>query len=139
MATIYQDMSAALDSHLNDFATTNTVEVIWENKIEKRPNGTHLRQFLLPAESIQVELGNAGQDYNQVIYQVDVGVRTDNGKADLFNYADLLADHFARNTVLTYNSQSIRTTMVEFSPVVFDTDFSYLSVSITAETYTPAR
>jgi hypothetical protein len=139
MATIYADTSSALDSHLKSFATTNSLAVQWENKTSKRPNGTHLRQSLLPVESVQAELGSTGQDYNQNIYQVDVVVRADDGKKELYTKLDLVADHFARGTVLTYNSQKIRITRVEFSPLVFDTDFVYIAVSVTAENYTPAR
>ena len=99
-------MSSALDSQLNDFAVANSLTVQWENKTSKRPNGTHLRQSLLPVESMQAELGDNGQDYNQVIYQVDVVVKSNDGKKELFAKADLVADYFARGTVLTYNSQN---------------------------------
>ena len=139
MATIYADISSALDSHLSSFATTNSLTVQWENKTSKRPNTTHLRQSLLPVESIQAELGDTGQDYNQVIYQVDIVVRANDGKKELYTKADLVADHFARGTNLTYNLQNIRITRVEFSPLVFDTDFVFIAVSITAENYTAAR
>jgi hypothetical protein len=88
---------------------------------------------------MQAELGDNGQDYNQVIYQVDVVVKSNDGKKELFAKSDLVADYFARGTVLTYNSQSIRVTRVEFSPLNFDVDYVFIAVSITAESYTTAR
>lgn len=139
MSTIFSDISSALDKHLSIFATANSLTVQWENVTTRRPAEVHLRQTLLPVETVQAELGSAGQDYTQVIYQIDVVAPLDEGKKDLYVNADLVADDFARGTILTYNTTRLRITGVERAPIIFDTDFVFTPVTITAETYTPAR
>jgi len=108
MSSHFLDISAALDTNLNTFATDNSIPVAWEN-IDYQPiAGTlFLRSTILPADTLPIGLGNTSSEDHLGLYQIDVISPIDKGKGQAFTKADLLATHFARGE-LTYNGVIIR-------------------------------
>ena len=101
----FTDISAALDSR-TDLLSLPTA---WENGDYTPENGTlYLRTTLLPADTVQSELGSTGLDEHSGIYQIDVLAQSGGGKGQAIIQADLVADQFARGTVLTYNGVNVR-------------------------------
>lgn len=105
--SIFVDISAALDKHLNDMP--GVPDVAWENKkFTPKLDALYLRPTLLPADTIQAALGDNGTDENKGIYQVDIFAKAGTGKKESIDMADLIANRFKRGTYLTYNDRVIR-------------------------------
>jgi hypothetical protein len=108
MTTSYLDISAALDSNLNTFATANSIVVAWENKDYQPVTGTlYLRPTLLPADTESIGLGNTSSEDHLGIYQVDVIAPIDKGKGQAITKADLVKTAFPKGN-LTYNGLKLR-------------------------------
>lgn len=134
MATYFNDIQAALDTHLDGMDST---PIAWPNiNYEPTTRTTYLRPRLLPASTIQASLGGSGKDVTDAIYQIDVVQPAGEGRTDLF---DTIADRFKRGTVLTYNSVKIRVRSVEMGSAIIDDAWYFVPVSVTIQTYTEAR
>lgn len=134
MSTFFNDMQAALDSRLDGMDST---PIAWPNiPYEPAAGTTYLRPSFLPAETLQVTLGDTGKDETNAIYQVDVVVPRGTGRSTL---QDTIADHFKRGTVLTYNGTTLRVRSVSIGPAVLDGAWTFVPVSIDVQTYTGAR
>lgn len=108
MTTIYADISGALDGLLDTFATANSLQVAWEGLKFDPPDALYLRQFLIPLEVEQAELGETGQDLHNGIYQVDIVVEAGTGQKEVLEMLDKLGDHFKRGTKETYQSVTVK-------------------------------
>lgn len=134
MSTYFNDMQAALDTHLDSMDST---PIAWPNVPYEPSAGTvFLRPNFLPTETVQASLGSAGKDETNAIYQVDVVFPRGSGRTTL---TDTIADHFKRGTVLTYNGTSLRVRSVSMGPAILDGAWTFVPVSIDVQTYTGAR
>ena len=105
--TVFIDISAALDKHLNDMS--GVPAVAWENIDYKPVVGTiYLRPTNLQGLSDPSTLGSAGQDRTSGIYQVDVFSPGDEGKNESITMADTVANRFKRDTEIVYNGRTVR-------------------------------
>lgn len=105
--TVFRDISAALDDHLNSMV--GLPDVAWENAAYEPTHGElYLRPTLLPAETYGATMGVSGTDEHQGIYQVDIFSSLGAGKFQAIGMADTIADRFKPATELTYNSRLIR-------------------------------
>ena len=134
MSTYFNDMQAALDTHLDSMDST---PIAWPNVPYEPSAGTvFLRPNFLPTETVQASLGSTGKDETNGIYQVDVVFPRGSGRTTL---TDTIADHFKRGTVLTYNGTSLRVRSVSMGPAILDGAWNFVPVSIDVQTYTGAR
>ena len=134
MSTYFNDMQAALDTHLDSMDST---PIAWPNVPYEPSAGTvFLRPNFLPTETVQASLGSTGKDETNAIYQVDVVFPRGSGRTTL---TDTIADHFKRGTVLTYNGTSLRVRSVSMGPAILDGAWTFVPVSIDVQTYTGAR
>jgi hypothetical protein len=136
--TVFTDISAGLDGHLNTM--TNKPPVSWENKKYKPVNDVlYVRPTILPADTDQASLGSNGQDLNTGIYQVDVLAPAGKGKKTAYEMADLIADRFKRGTDIVENSRTITVVRASRGTGFNDGDRYIVSVSIEYRAFTQAR
>jgi hypothetical protein len=135
MATYFADIEAAFTVHMNELA--DRPAVAWPN-VKFEPNGKkpYLRLNVIPAETVQASLGATGKDETNGICQITCFAPTGTGRTDL---PDIIADHFKRGTVLSYNGTSIRLRSPSIGPAVADGAFYFVPVSIPYQTFTEAR
>jgi len=137
--SVFLDISAALDGHLNTM--TSAPPVAWAN-IDYTPTvGTlYVRPSLLPADTIQATLGDSGTDMNQGIYQIDVFAPANKGKNEAMVMADLIANRFKRGTDLAYNGRNIRVKSVSQAVATVNPDgYFQVPVKIIYISFTEAR
>lgn len=132
MSTYFNDIVAALDTHLD---TMDSTPIAWPN-YKHLPDGTYLRPNYLPTSAAQVSLGSTGKDEHTGIYQIDVVVKQGSGRPALL---DTVADHFKRGTVLTYNDVKLRVRTVELGTPINDGAWYFTPVSVYVYTYLEAR
>jgi hypothetical protein len=135
MSTFFNDMQAALDTHLSTLS--GGYDIAWPNiTYEPVGNATYLRANFIPAETQQVSLGANGKDETLAIYQIDVVSPRGAGRSTL---TDSVADHFKRGTVLTYNNLKLRVRSVSIAPAIQDGAWFFVPLSVSTQTYTGAR
>ena len=105
--SVFVDISAALESHLNSMA--GKPPIAWENYSYDPSMGTlYIRPTLLAGDVVQATLGTTGTDQNLGVYQIDIFSEAGQGKGEALSMADTIANHFKRGTDLTYNSRTVR-------------------------------
>ena len=135
MSTFFNDIQGALRVQLSTLP--NLPPVAWENYDYSRDSTVlYLRPTALPAETTQASLGDDGKDLHNGIYQVDVFIPDGLGRT---TWADEIADHFKRGTVLTQNTVSVRITTVQIEAALKDDNFYMTPVSIGYQAFTAAR
>ena len=136
--SVFADIDSALDARLNTLASPPPVA--WENKTYEPSMGTlYLRPTSLPGESKQATLGDNGTDENVGVYQVDVFAKLGLGKKAAIVQADLVADHFKRGTLLTYNSRNVRIKSASRKVGAPDNGWYKIIVEIVYVSFTQAR
>ena len=137
--SVFKDISAALDRNLNDMAGKPPID--WENQGYEPANGTlYVRPTIIPGDTVQASLGDAGQDVQVGVYQVDIFAKAGEGKNDALAMADLIADQFKRGTVLIYNTRNVRIQSASRLVAANTTDgWFQLSVQINYISFTEAR
>lgn len=135
MSTHFNDIQAALDNQLSTL--TGSTPIAWPN-IPYSPSvgTTYLRPLFLPGDTIQASLGDSGKDDTFGIYQIDVVYKAGTGRSTL---TDTVADHFSRGTVCSYNGVNVRVRSVSIGPMIQDEAWVFVPVSISWQTFTPAR
>jgi hypothetical protein len=135
MATYFSDIEAAFTVRMNELA--NRPAVAWPNvKFEPNAKKPYLRINIIPAETVQASLGAEGKDETNGICQVTVFAPAGSGRTDL---PDIIADHFKRGTVLSYNGTNIRLRSPSIGPAIQDGAFYFVPVSIPYQSFTEAR
>lgn len=138
MATHFKDISAALSGRLSTLPELPSVS--WQNRDFTPTTGVlFLRETLLPGGTFQSELGLAGRDVTSGVYQVDVFSPIGGGKGAAIDKADAIADHFARSTVLTYNSINVRLLGNSLGVAAFDGAWWIVPVNIRYQSYLAPR
>jgi hypothetical protein len=132
MSTYFNDIQAALDTHLNDMDST---PIAWPN-IEYKPTGTYLRPSFLPGETVQASMGDNGKDETNALYQVDVVSKRNTGRNTT---PDTIADHFKRGTILQHNGLKLRVRGVSIGPSIIDGDWYFVPVTVNLNIFTGAR
>lgn len=103
--SVFFDISAALDTQLNTMV--GLPAVAWPNRKYIPVQGTlYIRPTLIQGSTVTATIG-LGSDLSTGIYQVDIFSPSDEGKNEAVTMADTIADHFARDTDLTYNSRTV--------------------------------
>ena len=135
MSTYFNDIQGALDNQLSTL--TSSPPVAWPNIPYEPSVGTaYLRPLFLPGDTTQAGLGDTGLDDSFGIYQVDVVYKAGTGRSTL---PDSVADHFSRGTVCSYNGVNVRVRSVSIGPMIQDEAWVFVPVSISWQTFTPAR
>lgn len=112
MASIFVDISAALDKHLNDMA--GKPPIAWPNDGYTPVKDTlYARPTNLQGETA----AETENDRTNGIYQIDVFAPSGDGKGTAMAMADLIADRFKQDTEITYNSQTVRIKTCSYRPV----------------------
>lgn len=111
--------------------------VAWPN-IEYSPNGTtlYLQPNILPVDTAQASLGTDGKDLTIGIFQIDVVAPAGTGRSTM---PDIVADHFARGTTLSYNNTIVKVRTVSIAPAMLEGSWYRVPVTINYFTYTEAR
>lgn len=137
--SVFTDISNALDTQLS--ALSPLPAVAWPNRTYIPVKGTKwIRPTLLPASSEVATIGETNStDLNTGIYQVDVFIDAGEGKNDAMVQADLIADHFKRDTELTYNGRTVIIKNVGQSPSQTDNGWFQVPVNIEYQSYTLRR
>ncbi len=104
--TIFLDISAALDGHLNTMASPPPIA--WPNfKFNPVDGILYIRPTLLPATPFAATISNTSTDRNSGIYQIDIFSPADEGKNESMVMGDLLADRFYRDQTITFNGVEV--------------------------------
>ena len=136
--SVFNDISTALDTRLGTLASLP--DVAWPNRVYTPVIGTtYLRPSLLPSDTTAATVGASGTDLNIGVYQVDVFVEAGKGKSAGMVQADLIADHFKRDTELTYNSRTVTIKNVSQSPASVDGGWFQIPVNIEYYAMTAVR
>jgi len=136
MSSHFLDISAALDTNLNTFATDNSIPVAWENIDYKPTVGTlFVRPTLLPADTAPIGISYISALDHLGVYQVDVIAPLDGGKGQAILKADLLATAFPRGDLI-YNSKIVRIKSTSRSAGVRDGAYYIVSVIINYQSIT---
>jgi len=99
-----------------------------------------IRPSLLPADTSGATIGaTTSTDLNIGIYQVDVFAPASEGKNAAMVQADLIADHFKRDTELTYNSRKVTIKNVGQSPAQIDGGWFQIPINIEYYSFTVER
>jgi len=137
--TVFADISNALDTRLNTLSPLPPVA--WPNREYIPIVGTKwIRPALLPADTIAATIGDTSStDLNTGIYQVDIFTKAGEGKNDAMVQADLIADHFKRDTELTYNAHTVVIKNVSQSPAQINNGWFQVPVNIEYYAFTAER
>jgi len=137
--SVFTDISIALDTRLGTLSSSPPVA--WPNHEYKPVKDTlWIRPSLLPADTTAATIGaTTSTDLNIGIYQVDVFAPASDGKSKAMIQADLIADHFKRDTELTYNSRTVVIKNVSQSPARIDGGWFQVPVNIEYYTFTTER
>lgn len=137
--TAFTAIPAALDSHMNDYATDNSIRVAWENRNFTPTTGeSYLRATYLAGTTEPTGIESASDDHIGV-YQVDIITAIDTGKVEANTQADAIADYFKRGTLLTYDGIDVRVTSVSIGNGARDGAYYIKSISINCRSFSPAR
>ena len=132
MSTYFNDMQAALDTHLNDMDDT---AIAWPN-VEYKPSGLYLIPTFLPGQTSQASMGANGKDETTVLYQIDVVSKRNTGRS---SKPDTIADRFKRGTILQHNGLKMRVRSVSIGPSIFEGDWYFVPVTVDLQIFTGAR
>ena len=124
----YLDMSLALDTaYENADFTPPTDGSDWA------------AVFIVPALIDFNSLGVNGTDLHQGFMQIDFNTKHNTGRAVLLGYAQACRDEFVGGKGYTQNSQNVRITNTERTPVTNEDGWAKLSVTVNweAETIRP--
>lgn len=135
MSTFFKDIQGALRAQLSSLPSAPPIS--WENR-NYTPDSKvlYLRATSLQGETVQACLGDSGEDMHDGIFQVDVFIPDNKGRTA---WADAIADHFKRGTVLTRNGVNVRIRSTSISPGIKDNHFYIVPVSIVYQAFTPPR
>lgn len=129
MSTVFRDISAALDKHLNDMV--GKPAIAWPNDEYSPVKGT---LYARPTNLQGQTFAETENDRTNGIYQIDVFAPSGEGKAEAQTMADLIADRFKQDTEITYNSQTVRIQTCSMSNVS-NTDQGWYQIMIEAQYY----
>lgn len=137
--SVFTDISIALDTQLGTLSSSPPVA--WPNSAYTPVTGTtYIRPTLLPASSEIATIGlTTSTDLNTGIYQVDVFTEAGTGKSAGMVMADLVADHFKRDTNLVYNGRTVTIKNVSQSPANTDNGWFQIPVNIEYQSFTAER
>jgi len=134
--TTFLDISAALDNHLNNMVSLPSVA--WPNKSFTPSVGTiYIRPTQLTGDSTPTTYTD---DQNIGIYQIDIFVEAGQGKAEIQEMADLIADRFKPDTQMAYNGVTVEVKTVSQKPAINNNDGWYsMMIEIVYYSFTTRR
>jgi hypothetical protein len=94
---------AAFNGSLSTFATSESLDVAWENFDYTPTDDPYLRPVLLPGQTQAAGCGPDAKNVHSGVYQVDVIYPTSAGWGDCSIMADKVVSHFKRGTKLSDN------------------------------------
>lgn len=113
--TLYNDIRSALTKQLADMPAVPAVA--WDNFAFTPTTGTpYLKPTILWAESSQAELGEAGRNWEQGVYQITCIYPKNEGSKSMLAMAGKIKDRFKRGTVLTFNAVTVTIRKVYLGP-----------------------
>tara|TARA_B100000795_G_scaffold201045_1_gene154781 strand:- start:119 stop:526 length:408 start_codon:yes stop_codon:yes gene_type:complete len=132
----FTDISAALDARTNSLS----LPTAWEN-IAFTPTAEtlYIRPTLMPADTVQAGLGSNGLDEHVGVYQIDIIAPGSKGKGQATIKADVIADHFKRGVVLTYNGVNVRLSKTSRGLGKRDEAWFVIPIFITYQVFTLPR
>lgn len=122
------NLRAALDAHLNGMVDAPPIS--WENQGLDQDNEIYLAQFLLPAETIAVGIGEGGSDVLTGIYQVTVNVPKGTGKAAYLAETEKVKARFPRSSTIDYSGTRIVIHKVWSNSAIEDENYYRVPISI---------
>ena len=129
MASVFTNISAALDKHLNDM--TGKPPIAWPNDGYEPTIGT---LYARPTNLQGDTFAETQNDRTNGIYQIDIFAPSGEGKGEANTMADLIADRFKQDTEITYTGQTVRIQTCSMSNVS-NTDNGWYQVMIEAQYY----
>jgi hypothetical protein len=135
----FKNISAALDAHISTFATTNSIDVAWENIKYTQTNANYLQVTNIPGASIQLGIGGNGLISNGGIYMINIFTAVDKGKGPGLELVDLLANHFVQGSILSYNGTDVHIGNVSLVNGLNDGAFFYYTISVSYEEFSNGR
>jgi hypothetical protein len=135
MATHYADISAALDSRLNDLG----VPVAWENVSHFPADDIWIQTQNMTTDTTQAELGRLGADRTIGIYILKVWGKAGLGKGAIIRMADTVCDHFPRGGVYSNGGVDVRIRRNRIGQITSYESKVMMAVEIYYEAYTAAR
>jgi hypothetical protein len=127
-ASGYDRVHSLLNQQL---AVVQAANVAFENSEYAKTVGTGwLRETLLPAEPLQADLGDAGRNRLQGIYQIDVFEEPGKGSNEAETMVEQLLTAFKRGTVLSGGDITVRVERAWRSPAVQEDDRYQIPVTV---------
>jgi len=133
---VFNDIIAALESHLLQFAEEQNMETAWRGHKFEPSGDRYLRGVFLPSDTVQASLGDSGMDAISGIYQVDVFAHKELGR---LLTTDDIADHFRRGLSLTEGKAVVRLRTASIGLTLYEDVWSVTPVSISWDCYLEAR
>lgn len=94
-------IAQALGTRLKSFATTNNVQVAYENTLFTPPaNAVWLEESYIPVAKKPLGMANNDSDIHTGIYQVTIKAPVNSTKFKALDMADLVVDYFRKGTLL---------------------------------------
>lgn len=139
MTTVFVDISAALDKHLNDLS--GKPPVAWENDATEDAHVPTIGELYLRPTNLQGDtFAETEQDRTDGVYQIDIVAPSGKGKAEANTMADILADRFKQDAEIIYTSAKVTSKMVSKRDGVNDDDGWFIViVEIVYYAYTARR
>lgn len=132
--TVFADISAALDGHLNAMS----LPTAWENNEYTPTIGElYLRPTLLPASTEPSSYESS--DEHSGVYQIDVIAPMGGGKGQALTQADLIADQFKSRQTITYNGVNVYLQSTSRLRSARDDGWYIVPISVTYRAYTTPR
>lgn len=129
MASIYDDIRAALETHL--IGVSDLPEVAWENLTYSPTTGTpFVKPRLVPTIREPAHRGLNPQQYYQGIFRVDCFVPEGLGPASADNLADKIIDAFEATTDVSHNSTIVSIRYAEREQGMPDGAFFMVPVNV---------
>lgn len=136
MSAPYSAIRSAFVQKLQAFPTLPSVA--WENVAFTPVKGSpYIKPALLPGEPSQAECGEAAQNMHPGVYQISIYAPAGGGSGEIGTLRDSLLDHFKRGTVLNYMGVSVTITRAFPGPVIQETDWQHVPLSIYFRVYAP--
>lgn len=134
MSAPYAAIRSALTARLQTLS--GLPSVAWENvPFTPTAGSMYLKPSLLPGEPVQAELGTNGLNMHTGLYQISVFAPAGAGVAAVNTLVNAICDHFKRGTELTYGGITVRMVKAFPSPMMQETDWIQIPITVMWRAY----
>ncbi|MEF3698700.1 phage tail terminator-like protein [Desulfolutivibrio sp.] len=131
-----KQVSDALNTRLNTFATAQGLLVAWQNADFTPPEGTYLKPYMIPGSLFAKHLGAGGLSEQRGIYYVNIISPLNMGVGDAQELADAICQHFPRGLELSLGDGLLPLRVVQSHMAIQREEETCLFTQIQVQFYT---